>query len=148
MSFRDDLLPDIDSIRGIPGEMGVHRYQVWVRKVTWAGERFGQGSKNLEITRLLVGGQDPHVEERRSADVVGGADDLQTIEFDIGPLTPNYPAISTLDPAQDGQPTEITYLVKGPGLPEGGLICSKVSDSLGKPLRNMLRVKSTGRKGA
>lgn len=144
MSFRDDLLADIDAIRGIPGELGLHRYQVYTQKTVWAGSRPGFGSRSVIETRVLVGGQDPHVREIRSNDIVAGADDLQYVEFEIGPLAPD--TISTLDPAQDGQPTTVAWLIKGPGLPSTGLLCSKVSDDVGKPFRTMIKVKSMGRK--
>ena len=148
MALRDDLLPLIDTVRSIPGVLGLHRFQVWVRKTVYAGSRIGEGAFSITETRLLVGGQDPHVKELKSQDIAAGADDLQGVEYEIGPFTPNYPALSVLDPAQDGQPTVVTYLLKGPGLPTSGLLCTKVSDDVSRPLRNVLRVRSTGRSGA
>ncbi len=146
MSLRDDLLPLIDTIRGIPGTLGLHRYQVYVRTTAYTGARIGLGTATNTETRLLVGGQDPHV-KIRSTDIVAGVDDIQQLEFEIGPFTPDYPALSTLDPAQTATPTVVTYRITGPGLPATGLLCSKVSDEVSKPFRNMLRVKSTGRAG-
>lgn len=148
MALRDDLLPSIDIIRSIPGTLGLHRYQVWVRTTLYAGSRIGQGSSSATDVRLLVGGQDPHVKELKSADIVSGVDDIQAIEFEIGPFTPNYPALDTFDPAQTSTPTTIEYLIKGPGLPTAGLLCERVSDDTSKPFRNSVRVRSTGRAGS
>ncbi len=51
-----------------------------------------------------------------------------------------------LSPAQTATPTEIYYLVKGPGLPTAGLLCQRVKDGLDKPFRYSVTVKSLGRK--
>lgn len=149
MAFRDDILADVDDIRSIPGEFGVHRYQVWVRKIVHSGTRIGLGSPSTTDTRLLCGGQDPHVREIKSNDVVAGNDSLQAGVFEIGPITPDVVhTMAALDPPQTAQPTEVFYLIKGPGLPSGGLLCMKVSDDAGRPFRYMIRVKSAGRAGA
>ncbi len=151
MALRDDLLPVVDEARAIAGELGFRRFQVWVHVTTYAGSRAGNGAKSVTETRLLVGGQDPKVREVRSKDVVAGTSEYQSAEYDIGPLTPEFAgggiAESILNPEKTSTPTTILYLIKGPGLPTEGLLCQRVSDSLDRPLRAVIRVQSVGRKG-
>jgi hypothetical protein len=149
MTLRDELLPLIDDLRGIAGDLGMHRFQVWVRTVTWSGARIGLGNKTTTDTRLLVGGQDPKVKVLKDESIVAGADDLQGAEFEIGPLTPSFGTggytLDTLDPSQSSTPTQYYFLLKGPGLPTNGLLCQKTQDDVGKPLRYVFRVRSIGR---
>lgn len=150
MALKDDLLPLVDTLRAIPGELGFRPYQVWVRKVVWSGARVGLGSASVTETRLLVGGRDPKVREIRSKDVVAGSVEYSDADYEIGPLTPEFAgggvAESTINPTKNGQPTEVTFLVKGPGMPTEGLICQRVESDLHRPLRAVIKVRSTGRK--
>ncbi len=77
--------------------------------------------------------------------------------YELGPFTPEHngslgwtdtKALSPADlsPLQTGTPTEIYYVIKGPGFPTSGILCSRVSDDLAKPFRYMVTVKNTGRK--
>ena len=151
MALKDDLLPIIDDLRSIAGDLGFRPYQVWVRVTTYSGPRVGIGSKTVTETRLLVGGQDPKVREVRGKDLVAGANELADSEYDIGPLTPEFAgggvAHSTINPQRSGLPTTVEFLIKGPGMPTEGLLCKRVSDDVDRPLRLVIRVKSIGRKG-
>lgn len=150
MSLKDDLLPLIDTLRAIPGELGFRPYQVWVRTTTYAGPRVGIGSKNVTETRLLVGGQDPKVREVHRKDVVAGSSELVNAEYDIGPLTPEFAgggvAASTINPDKTSTPTTVMFLLKGVGLPADGLLCQRVGDHVDRPLRMVIRVQSVGLK--
>lgn len=149
-TFRDDLLPDIDDVRSIPGEMGLRRFQVWARVTTYSGSRVGEGTKTVTDTRLLVGGQDPKVREVHSKDVVAGTGEMQATEFDIGPLTPAFAgggiADATINPEHTSTPTTILFVLKGPGLPASGLLCQRVTDGNDHAFRSTVRVRSSGRK--
>ncbi len=149
MSLRDELLPLIDELKGIAGELGFRRYQVWVRTTTSAGPRSGIGAKSSSDTRLLVGGQDPKVREMKRKDLVSGSPYIDA-EYEIGPLTPEFAgggvAASTIDPPRVGS-TEVYFLLKGPGLPTEGQLCKKLSQHFDRPLRIVLRVRSIGREG-
>lgn len=147
MAFRDSILPLVHAIRAIPGTFGVHRHQVWVRKRTWSGTRVGEGTVTLTDTRILNNGQDPHVLVKKSEDQIAGL--VDSIQFEVGPITPEFPGggttPATLDPTQTATPTDFVYVVKGPGLPATGVECKKVRDTMDRPFRYMVWLQSTGR---
>jgi hypothetical protein len=151
MALKDDLLPLVDELRGLPGELGFRPYQVWVRVVESAGTRPGMGTKAVSETRLLVGGRDPKVREVKRRDVVAGSNNLLNVEYDIGPLTPEFGgggiSHDTINPQRSSTPTEVLFLLKGPGMPSTGLLCQRIGDHVDRPLRIVVRVKSTGRAG-
>lgn len=149
MSLKDELLPLVDELKAIPGELGFRPYQVWVRTVESAGSRSGIGARTLSETRLLVGGQDPKVREVKREDVTAGNKAHLEAEYDIGPLTPEFAgggvAEDTINPQQTGTPAQVFFVLKGPGLPTSGLLCRRVSDKMDRPLRIVVRVKGIGR---
>lgn len=150
MALKDDLLPLIDTLRAIPGDLGFRPYQVWVRTEVSGGPRVGLGTKTVTETRLLVGGQDPKVRAIGRKDVVAGTPEFTTGEYEIGPLTPEFAgggvAESVINPEKTSQPTTVLFLLKGPGLPEEGLLCQRISDAVDRPLRTVIRVRSIGRR--
>ena len=145
-TFRDDLLPDIEDIRAIPGEFGLRVFEVYVRLVTSDGARVGIGARTVTETQLLVGGQNPKVKQMRGKDVVAGKSELEANTFEIGPLTPGFTTPEVLNPEGDGRPKEVYFVIKGPGLPTTGLLCVRTDDDTDAPFRYMLRVKSSGRR--
>lgn len=148
MSFKDDLLPLVDSLRGIAGELGFRPYEVYVRLTTSAGPRSGIGSRTLSETRLLVGGQNPKVREIRSKDIVAGTPEFNNSVWEIGPLTPEFSgggvSNDTINPEKTDTPTTVLYVIKGPGLPSTGLLCQRTEDDVDRPLRLVIRVRSSG----
>ncbi len=149
MSLKDELLPVIDDLRGIAGELGFRPYEVYVRVETHAGPRPGYGPKTVTDTRLLVGGQNPKVREIRSKDVVAGTAEATDAVYEIGPVTPQFPgggiASETLNPPKSSTPTTIYYVLKGPGMPATGLLCQRTEDDVDRPLRAVVRVRSVGK---
>ena len=151
MSLKDDLLPLIDTLRAVPGELGFRPYQVFVRKTTYAGPRVGIGAVlSVTETQLLVGGQNPKVREIKGKDVVAGTSELISGVYEIGPLTPEFSgggvAQSVVNPEKTSTPTTVLYVLKGPGMPTDGLLCQRMSDDVDRPLRTVIRVQSIGRK--
>lgn len=150
MSLKDDLLPLVDDVRAIAGELGFRPFQVWARKTTYSGSRVGDGSPTVTETRLLVGRQDPKVREIKSKDVIAGSQEFTSAVYEIGPLTPEFPgggiAESTINPQLTGVPTTFVFVLKGRGLPTEGLLCQRVDEDSDRPLRTMIRVQSIGRK--
>jgi hypothetical protein len=76
--------------------------------------------------------------------------------FEIGAFTPAHSEPSTtpdtvavtpedLSPPQTGTPTEIYYVVKGPGMPANGALFERVSDSVERPFRYTVTIKAVGR---
>ena len=74
MAFRDDILPSLDAIRGIPGELGLRRFAVSVLVRTHSGARPGiSGGTWTDVTtaiKVAGGTQNPKVEEVTARDVV------------------------------------------------------------------------------
>lgn len=149
MSLRDDLLPVVADARAIAGELGFRLFQVWVRKTVWSGSRINVGTATVTEARLLVGKQNPKVRQVTSRDVVAGTPEMFSAEYEIGPLTPAFPGGGTLEatinPEKTSSPTTVLYVLKGPGMPTDGLLCQRIDDDTDRPLRMMIRVRSTGR---
>lgn len=149
MSFRDDILDDLDDIRAIPGEMGLHRFRVFVRVQVYSGGTVGRSAPTTTETELLVGGQPPHVREIRSKDVVAGDAALKSTMYEIGPLTPELTDADTLDPpGTAGVRATTTYRITGQGLPTDGVLCQRVEDDTWQPMTYKIRVRTIGRRGA
>jgi hypothetical protein len=149
-SLKDDLLPLLDELRGIPGELGFRPYQVHVRTVAWSGDRVGRGTQTVTDTRLRVGGnQDPKVRALSRKDVVAGNIAFVEGKYDIGPLTPSYAGggipDETINPTSTSTPTEVFFVITGPGTPSTGLLCKRVGDHVDRAMRRMIRVESLGR---
>lgn len=136
MSFRDDLLPDLDAIRGIPGELGLRRFTVTVRVKTTTGVRPGVvgGTTTTVDTVLKVGNgtQNPKVAEVSVRDVVASGGLYETGDYRIGPLTHEWSnggtSLDTTNPATTSTGREVFYILEGPGFASGGVICKRVSD--------------------
>jgi hypothetical protein len=147
-SLRQNLLPVLEKARAIAGTLGFRPYEVWVRTTTYAGTRVGQGASSSTETRLLVGGQNPKVREVKRRDVSSGSNAFVDLEYDIGPMTPQFPGggieVATVAPQRGTSPTEVHYVLKGGDLPTSGLLCQKVSSNHDRPLRIMVRVRSVG----
>lgn len=146
MALRDDLLPTVEDLHGIAGELGFRQYQVFVRVTKFTGARPGIGASSSTTTRLLVNRQNPKVREVSSSDRVAGNNAMTSGEYEIGPLTPGYVPQGVFSPESDGQATQVHYILKGPGFPPEGELCQKTSDHQDRPLRIMIRVKSIGKK--
>ncbi len=155
MGLREDLLPAIQGIRNIAVDLGVRRYQVWLRLVTTTGSRVGAGTRADETTVDTYLGK-VKLKQPSSKDIVAGTEMSEGL-FELGPFTPEHngslgwtdtKALSPADlsPGQTGTPTSIYYLIKGPGLPTDGILCSRVKDDLSKPFHYTVWVKNTGRK--
>lgn len=150
MAFREDILKAFPALRDLAVGFGIRRHQVWVRLVTWSGSRVSAGTPTTTDTYL---GR-VKLRETSSKDGVAGTEMGDGV-YELGPFTPEGASSladtksvspSDLSPLQTGTPTEIYYLIKGPGFPTSGILCSRVSDDLSKPFRYMVTVKNTGRK--
>lgn len=148
-TFRDALLPAIDSLRGLPGILGLRLYTVKVRVVTSSGDRPGQGSKTVVDTPITVkGGYAPKVVQIVDQDVVAGGVYTKT-KYEIRGIVPSYPGggtpTSTLDPAQTTSPTEVFYVITGPGTPPTGHLCKKIADKFDKAFGYTITVETLGK---
>lgn len=143
MTFRDDLLGPLDAIRGIPGELGLRRYAVSVLVRTHSGSRPGiSGGTWTDVTTPLKvsgGAQNPSVTQVTSKDVVASGGLYQVGDYRIGPLTPEWAdggtAYATLSPATTSTAREVFFVLTGPGMPDAGIKCQRVSDEALKNFR-------------
>lgn len=152
MTLRDDLLPMLESVRSIPGDLGLRLFRVFIRTTTYSGDRVGVGTPTQTETEILTGGHPPKVKERRGEDIVGGHSEMRATEYEVGPIQPDFlgggNSTDVLDPAAGAAVTKIVYVVKGPGLPASGVLCEKTGDGFDSTLHYSLTLKAIGRAGA
>jgi hypothetical protein len=138
MSFASDLLPGLDAVRAIPGELGLRDVTVTQVVRTWTGARVGLGTATRTDTAVLVGGQNPRVER------ISPREDLRVT------VTPEFPgggvARSVLQPAVGASPTELYWLVTGRGFPADGMLCTKVGPEEHDELRITFVIRQTSAK--
>lgn len=148
---RDDLLPDVDDIRGIRGEMGLTRFRVFVQTQAWTGGRPGVGKLTATVEKeMLVGGYPPKVRQILGKDVVAGQQEWKNQHLQIGPVTPEFYDNGGVSPGQEdpqlvaGQ--TIVYRITGPNLPPNGGLYARVVSDESKPFRYMITVRSISRR--
>ena len=89
MSFSDDLKPLLNSVRSIPGSLGIRPHSVAIVVGVWSGSHTGEGSEDQTTTPITeADGQPPKVrwlkqDERALADLPEGT-------CEIGPITPSF----------------------------------------------------------
>lgn len=149
MSFVSGILSSVDSIRGIPGELGLRPSSVTIRVRTWSGSRPGEPSSTYTDvdTSILVGGQNPKVRHLTSNDVVASGGLYTDQDYKIGPITPEFigggVSKSTIDPETTTTAREIFYQIVGPGEPDGGSWYQRVSDETEHSLHSYIVVRKT-----
>jgi hypothetical protein len=136
MTLRDDLLPIADSIRGIPGELGLRGHTVTARVRTWSGGRPGVGTKIDTDTVLTVGAgaYNPKVTRVNEKDITASGGLYRQLDVKVGPFTPEYTGggvtTAILDPASTLVAAEILFKIEGPGYPSGGAWFEKVGTEM------------------
>ncbi len=151
-TLRDSLLPVIQRFRNLSVEFGVRQYQVWLRKTVWSGARVGHGTPTTTDTYLGK----PKFRSVSSKDVIIGSV-MSEQRFEVGPFTPAHSQPSStpdtvsvdpedLNPDQTGVPTEIHFVVKGPGFPTEGALFKRVTDSVERAFRYTVTIEAIGRK--
>lgn len=147
MSFVSDLLGDIDSIRAIPGELGLRPYTVVVRVRTWSGGVVGRGTKSDTDTQLLVGRQSPKCRRVAFKETVAAGGKYQEGDYRIGPMTPDFAgggvSFATMAPPT-ATGAEVYYRVLGPDTPTTGTWCTVVGEEADHALHRYLVVRPTG----
>lgn len=154
-SFKDSLLPVVESIRGIPGQLGLRVFTVaGVVTKTYSGPRIGQGSVATTEVDLSVafGMQPPKVRQLSQEDIVRSGGELETVQFEIGPVTPNFAgggfAYSVFEPVTTSSLTEVFFRIVGPGTQTDGDWFVKTSAKRDRPFRFMVTVKKTAARPA
>ncbi len=147
MSFVSDVLPDIDEIRAIPGDLGLRPFTITVRTRSWSGTRVGDGTSTDADAILLVHGQAPKCRRVAYKETAAAGGKYQEGDYRVGPMTPDFPgggvAFSTLAPTSQAS-TEIYYRLVGPDTPALGTWCSAVGEEGDHPLHRYLVVRPLG----
>lgn len=158
MTFRTELLADIDEIRRIPDEdLDLRKYTVTLRVTTWTppttnptGIRIGRGrSVNADTAITLASGANPKVRRLSYKETVAGGGKYQQGDFRVGPFTPPYTyggvAFSTMAPVGTGDArTGYHFVLKGPDLPETGMLCEPIAEEADRNFSRYLVVRPSG----
>jgi hypothetical protein len=151
-TLRDALLPAVDAIRGIPGQLGLRLYTVQVFQRIWSGPRVGLGT-NFDVAtgvKVDLGIYQTKVTQLTQRDVVASGGFYSDQDLQVGPITPPFAgsfadndAISVFDPTLVTAPTEILFNISGPGMPAGGGWFKKISQDVSKSFRYTFIVRRT-----
>lgn len=165
MTLQEELLLDIDEIRTIPADEGLHQYSVTMRITTWTGDSSGIGlgrgtSSTEEFPITVANGAPPRVRRVSYRETIAAGGQYQTGDFRIGPLTPPYGAggVSFAQMAPTGPDanspngfdarTHYHIVLKGPDLPAEGMLCSPVHEEADRNFSRYLVVHPEGVKAA
>lgn len=142
MALSDDLLPALDSIRGIPDTLGLRLYSVSIRVRTWSGSRPGvDSSTSTDANQYFyvdAGTHRPRVQQVTQRDIIASGGVYQDQDVKVGPITPPYTGggvdITAFDPNMTASPVEVFFKIEGPGMATGGSWYRKVGQDCSKPL--------------
>ena len=126
MTFQASLRAIANSVRSIPGTMGVRPYRAFVVSRAWSGDEPGDGDPSTaetttseEITE--ANGQPPRIRSLNSEEIAVGGYDMGT--WEIGPVTPDFPGGGTLitdvQRSGTGKSTLLHIRLVGPEFPNG-----------------------------
>lgn len=150
MTLRDDLLPAVDAIRAIPGELGLRRFTVSRITKTWASGTVGRThASDATATSVLQYNGSHNVKatlanERQLQQLLGSGHLFKAGTWIVGPVTPDFVG-GGYGPdgfeVATGTAATVLYKLEGPGLPSGGTMfrAAKLAASAdGKSFRHML----------
>jgi hypothetical protein len=142
-TFAQGLLPALDTIRGIAGELGLRPYTVTVQLLTYDGPRPGTGTKVAGPVLTLFHTTGPNAQPVRvrqlsRKEIVASGGLYTDRDFKVGPMTPAYSALinqfaggvtdAQLDAEATVYPTEVIWAMSGPGLPAAGATFQKIGE--------------------
>ena len=158
MTFADDILPDLDDVRGIGGELGLRPFTVKVVVRTWTGARPGlPGTTYTDAPTILTvaaGSQTVKATAITNKDIVSSGGQYTDQDIKVGPITPAYAATygldggyqtSQIDPATTATAREVFWNVAGPGMPAGGGWCDKIGQEVDSALHYYAIVRRNGK---
>ncbi|MFA5186328.1 MAG: hypothetical protein WC551_07635 [Patescibacteria group bacterium] len=152
-TFREDILPDIDDIRGIPNELGIRLYTVSLRTTIWTGDAtligIGRGTKTTTETPIvLANGAPPKVRRVGYKETIAAGGKYQEGDFRIGPFTPPYQyggvPFSRMAPIPTDARKHYHFILKGPDLPASGMLCEPVQEEADRNFSRYLVVRPEG----
>ena len=163
--FGTSILPALDAIRAIGGNLGLRPFTVTIKVRTWlGGTRPGLGQRSdvdTVLTNLSGANAQPvMVRYLTTREIAASGGKYRDRDLNVGPMTPAYAATvlilpaggfsdSQIDPAPVTNAVELFYLVKGPGYPPSanaasGIIHDKIAEEV-TALHYSLVLRSTGR---
>jgi hypothetical protein len=151
-NLRDALLPVVDTLRGIPAQLGLRQYFVEIVRREWTGSRVGLGYIQDTATSILVdlGRYQPKVVCVNSRDIIASGGLYAEEDLKVGPITPPFPgstangsSITIFDPPTSEYPTEIFFKVIGPGFPDEGAWFKKISQDVSGNFRYSFVIRKT-----
>lgn len=145
-TLRDAILPSINAIRAIPGQLGWRPYSLTIETRTWSGAEIGEGVETVTSTPITEQyGQPPKIRWLDSEQLALGGYEKGTLE--IGPMTPSYPGggvlISALSPSNLPNNTVVQFKLVGPSYPQGAY-CRLVTSTDDHAGHYTLRVQVSG----
>ncbi len=148
MTLRDDLLPRIEALRGIPGALGFRPYtSVVLRTRTWSGAEAGEGTATDVNLPLTAGGYPAKVRQITAREVATSAGRYTDADFVVGPLTPAFDGggytAAQLAPGTSNARVERHVVLTGPG--EDASEWLIVGDQKDRALRYTLTIRRTQR---
>lgn len=150
MSIVSRALKTLDRARARLDDAGLRPFSVSVRVITWSGTCPGQGVPSVVETPVTVaGGRRPEITQVFDKDVIAGGV-VTKARWKIANITPAYDGggmdPATLDPANASEPnTQVFYVLKGPGMPASGMLCTKVADKLDRAFGYTIVIETMGR---
>ncbi len=150
MTLRDDLLPRIDALRAIPGQLGFRPYtSVRIRTRTWSGTRPGDGTSDDVWTTLTTGGQPAKVSQMNLRAIAASNGQYLDGDCTVGPLTPAFSGggyePEDIASSVSARNVERHVVLEGPGEPDGGSVWQIVNPQTSRALRYLLVIRRTER---
>jgi hypothetical protein len=143
-TLRSSLLPAVDLIRGIPGQLGLRLFTVVVLQRVWLGQRVGIGATvdSPSSIKVALGTFPTKVSMLSTRDVVSSNGLYTDQDLIVGPITPPYTgstadnnAIALFDPPVGANLAEIFFNIVGPGYPAAGAWFKKISQNVTRSFR-------------
>lgn len=150
MSLVSDLLPMIDELRGLPGQLGARPFtSVRLRTRTWSGQRPGDGTPTDVFVALETGGEAVGVRNLSSREVYASAGRYTDADYRLGPLTPAFDGggytPAQLAPSSGARNVEKHVILIGPGEPDAGSVWTIVGTDLTNAIGYFLTIRRTER---
>ena len=162
-NLRDDLLPMINELRGLPTEFGLRLYTVTIRVTTWSGASDdvpGAGTKTTTETPIVLDGYGgtvrPKVTLLSTRDIIASGGLYTDGDYRIDYITPQYMntecdgsltlagvPVSQFEIPEGTSPTQIVFVLTGPEFPNGALF-KKIQTYTFKPFHYSFVVRKIG----
>jgi hypothetical protein len=152
VTLADELLPDLDTILGIPDELGLCPFTVTVYVSTWSGSAPGLGTRTTTSTVLTnaQGTRRVVAQRMKASDVVASGGVYTADDWKIGPFAQPAPgsgvSFAQVNPPTSGNVAEVFYRIDGPAFPSTGGWYQRKADMIDDALMHWVIVEKTASK--